>query len=105
MKQARAQFGAKDKKAAQKEYDLVYDDQIKFIKDEIMAGDGDGDGGESESESEEEMDEEKRTKLALAGNSVNGRRLKQIESLFRFSRTANRSSRLWRIIKSSSSSA
>ena len=66
VKQARAQFGAKDKKGAQKEYDLVYDDQIKFIKDEIMAGDGVS-SGESESESEEEMDEEKRTKLALAG--------------------------------------
>lgn len=71
VKQARAQFGAKDKQSEQKQYDLVYDDQIQFIKDEIMAGDGVSSGSESESESEsggeEEMDEEKRTKLALAG--------------------------------------
>tara|TARA_B110000008_G_scaffold228618_1_gene230732 strand:+ start:79 stop:3366 length:3288 start_codon:yes stop_codon:yes gene_type:complete len=65
VKQAQAQFGAKNKKSEVKEYDLVYDDQIKFIKDEIMAGDGVSSGSESESESE--MDEEKRTKLALAG--------------------------------------
>ena len=68
VKQAQAQFGAKNKKSEEKQYDLVYDDQIKFIKDEIMAGDGvSSSESESDAESESEMDEEKRTKLALAG--------------------------------------
>lgn len=67
LKHAKAQYGAADKKSDVKEYDLVYDDQIQFIKDEIMAGDGVSSSSESDSDSEEEMDEEKRTKLALAG--------------------------------------
>lgn len=71
VKQAQTQFGAKNKKTEEKQYDLLYDDQIKFIKDEIMAGDGVSDESDSDDVSdrsdESEMDEEKRTKLALAG--------------------------------------
>lgn len=39
IKKASMQVGAKDRKKAQKEYDLVLPDQIEFITDMVMAGD------------------------------------------------------------------
>lgn len=54
INQAKAQFGALDKKPAGKQYDFVFEDQIGFIKDEVMGGTGDLSSSSSDDETDDE---------------------------------------------------
>uniref|UniRef100_A0A7S0I880 RNA helicase n=1 Tax=Micromonas pusilla TaxID=38833 RepID=A0A7S0I880_MICPS len=51
---SKAQFGALDKKPAGKQYDYVFEDQIGFIKDEVMGGVGDVSSSSSDDETDDE---------------------------------------------------
>ena len=51
---SKAQFGALDKKPAGKQYDYVFEDQIGFIKDEVMGGIGDVSSSSSDDETDDE---------------------------------------------------
>ena len=51
---SKAQFGALDKKSAGPQYDYVFEDQIGFIKDEVMGGIGDVSSGSSDDETDDE---------------------------------------------------
>ena len=51
---SKAQFGALDKKPVGKQYDYVFEDQIGFIKDEVMGGVGDVSSSSSDDETDDE---------------------------------------------------
>ena len=51
---SKAQFGALDKKPAGPQYDYVFEDQIGFIKDEVMGGIGDVSSSSSDDETDDE---------------------------------------------------
>jgi pre-mRNA-splicing factor ATP-dependent RNA helicase DHX16 len=55
---ATAKFGAQDKAPEGKQYEYVFEDQIKFIKDEVMGGVGESSDEESSSSEEEEVEED-----------------------------------------------
>eukprot|EP00899_Mesostigma_viride_P024834 jgi/Mesvir1/5535/Mv15572-RA.1 len=76
IQKATVRFGAADKAKAsgEKEYDFVFDDQITFIKDEILAGErGGGEDGASSDEDEAEV--ERKRHLSEHQKILEGRKL------------------------------